>query len=265
MTESGPTTTLDRHRDPIDFADWPEISRIRTDRFCHRCGYNLHTQIVRREPRTELLVSRCPECGTYHPVGEPANRFDVWRQRGAAVILVAWMGVILSLATTAGISQGGLSYFTLDEFTTYQGRRRIGQVYTHQLVFSHLYLHRPWDRAAVVAISASCSLGLGFVTTCLALVFMPHWRRPAHWVVIFIWAIVPGIFVALIWREEAPDLLTWSLPYIGAYTACYIAGGLLAVSVGRGLIRLVVRICLPPKWRRPLDYLWTADGLQLPG
>lgn len=103
------------HAEPPGFEDWPEISRVETDRFCFRCGYNLHQQSVRRDPRTEVLVSRCPECGTFH------------------------------------------------------------------------------------------------------------------------------------------HLVSWSMRYLAGSAGCYVAGGLLAMLIGRGLARLIVRIVVPPRWRVYLE------------
>lgn len=239
------------------FETWPEISRIEIDRFCHNCGYNLHQQDVRCEPRTEVLMCRCPECGTFHPVAVPSASFSNWAQRFKGLLMLHWIAVVLCLGFFVGMFHGVSIYFTLDEFTGYFD----SQAGTYVMDFRMFYWEHPEMWALVCGISGGCSFGLAFVGTTLAVVFMPHWRRAAHIAVILVWAIVPAIIVALGFWSEIPksgpvlasDMLQWATTYILAYVGCYILGGALALWIGRRLVRLVIRIVVPPRWRVCLE------------
>jgi hypothetical protein len=235
------------------FETWPEISRLEVDRFCFACGYNLHHQTVRREPRTEVLMCRCPECGTFHPVAVPASSWQNWMQRFKGLFMVAWMGIVLSIGFTAGVLHGVAVYFTLDEFTGYYD----------QMARQFIYELKPfyWERRGmwwlVCLISGSSSFGLAMVGTMLALIFMPHWSKRAQAAIVIVWAVLPALIAAFVfWAEtgganSAPrwDLMAWGAPYILTYVCCYLAGGVLALLIGRGLVRLLIRITVPPRWR----------------
>ena len=39
------------------------IASVELDRFCVGCGYNLRTLAVFADPRTEIPIVRCTECG----------------------------------------------------------------------------------------------------------------------------------------------------------------------------------------------------------
>ena len=91
----------------LDFEHWPAIAQVQTDRFCDHCGYNLHTQAIRREPRTQVLMIRCPECGRFHPASEAGVRLAVWSRRLASVAIVLWVLCVISLALTVGGTQVG--------------------------------------------------------------------------------------------------------------------------------------------------------------
>ena len=68
----------------VPFERLPVIAHIETDRFCQRCSYNMRTQAVRRDPRTELLLARCPECGRFDSVRDHVTATKAWVQRLAA-------------------------------------------------------------------------------------------------------------------------------------------------------------------------------------
>lgn len=88
-------------------SDTREISAIAGDRTCLGCGFNLTGQPIVREETYNLLIARCPECGTVAPLQEyPA--LGKWAGRFAAVLAAAvtlvLIGVILigSLALYGG-------------------------------------------------------------------------------------------------------------------------------------------------------------------
>ena len=47
------------------------IAVVTGTRLCIRCGFNLTGQMILREPAYDLLIARCPECGTPPPVPYP--------------------------------------------------------------------------------------------------------------------------------------------------------------------------------------------------
>ncbi len=83
-------------------------SAIIGDRACVKCGFNLHGQIVVRDPEYGLLVARCPECGTAaslqeHPI------LGRWASRWAAMLAAVWLLVIVGLILFSGVVIGLIS------------------------------------------------------------------------------------------------------------------------------------------------------------
>ena len=116
--KAGPTSTDCAARS--DFDRQPIIARIETDRFCDCCGYNLRTQHVRRDPGTQLLLCRCPECGQLHPVRDQVTAGRVWLNRLGTLALFLWMLVVLPLGFGLGAAQVGISIIPLEELTNHQ-------------------------------------------------------------------------------------------------------------------------------------------------
>lgn len=257
MIERRTTDMLSEEGVTAGFETWPETGRIEQDRFCFACGYNLHQQSVRCEPRTAVLMCRCPECGVFHPVTAPGAAFSKWGQRLKGLLMLHWILFVLTLGFLVGLFHGVSMYFTLDEFTgyfNYQSRAYIIDIQPY-------YWEHPRMWAMVCGISGGCSFGLAFVGTTLMVIFTPHWRRSAHMVAVFVWAMLPAALVALIFWGDIPEkndpapgeLLRWAVPYISAYTVCYLVGGAVALLVGRWLVRLMIRITVPPRWRVYLE------------
>jgi hypothetical protein len=88
------------------------ISTLVGDRLCIKCGYNLTGQPVLREPHYEMLIVRCPECGTVASMQE-YPLLGRWAGRWAAVAAALWflLGFALLLAS-AGILLGITSGIT---------------------------------------------------------------------------------------------------------------------------------------------------------
>jgi hypothetical protein len=72
------------------------------DRLCAGCGHNLVNQPIVREPHYQLLIARCPECGTAAPLQE-YPLLGRWAGRLAALGAVAWGGMLLALILGAGV------------------------------------------------------------------------------------------------------------------------------------------------------------------
>jgi hypothetical protein len=247
--------------EPISFDTWPHVSRIETDRFCFQCGYNLHHQAVRREPSTEVLMSRCPECGTFSPMAVPATEFQSWLQRFKGLLVIVWVCILLAIAFMAGFLHAVAIYFTLDSLTNYWDPSTMTRVHD----VNPVYLEHPRFWWPVYGTSGASSFGLAFVWTIMAMFFLPHWRKAAHVAVVLVWALLPALIVGLFFRWEvvlfgSPHLVSWSVPYILAYVACYLAGGVMALLIGQRLVWLVMRICVPPRWRVYLAAISPAGG-----
>jgi hypothetical protein len=82
------------------------VSTLVGDRLCTRCGYNLVGQTIWRETHYNLLIVRCPECGTVASVQE-YPLLGRWAGRWAALLAAVWLLVCLGmLFATAGIMYG---------------------------------------------------------------------------------------------------------------------------------------------------------------
>jgi hypothetical protein len=187
-------------------------------------------------------------------------------QRLTGMLIVLWILVVLNVAFLVGLFHGVAAYFTLDELTNWQVvTQNVGSRQTeYYLHLDKRYDDHPVERTLTCGVSAASSFSLGFVGAILMLIFLPHWRERVRLAVIVVWAVIPVVITGLAFREEAkwgnaPELVNWALPYLVAYGGCYLAGGLLALWIGRGLVRLLVRICVPPRWRVYLEAINPAD------
>ena len=78
------------------------VAIITGTRLCIRCGFNLTGQTILREPAYDLLIARCPECGTVAPLQEYPP-LGAWQRRWAVLLAVLWFVTVsvLSLLTAA--------------------------------------------------------------------------------------------------------------------------------------------------------------------
>lgn len=67
---------------------------IAGDRPCAACGFNLHGQPITREPGSNLLFCRCPECGTAAALQE-YPLLGRWAERLRFVVAALWLGLLL--------------------------------------------------------------------------------------------------------------------------------------------------------------------------
>jgi len=84
------------------------VSAIVGDRLCVKCGFNLTGQPVLREPHYQLLISRCPECGTAAPLQE-YPLLGRWANRWAAALAACWLLLLLVWVIGIGFAVWGLS------------------------------------------------------------------------------------------------------------------------------------------------------------
>ncbi|MFG0331505.1 MAG: hypothetical protein ACF8PN_16580 [Phycisphaerales bacterium] len=250
----------------LGFDRWEMCARVESDRYCEGCGYNIRSQPVRRDPRTEILLIRCPECERFEAARDASLAGRTWMRRVGGVILVIWICTLLWLEFGAVMAQVGMSMLTLDETTNWTQL-------SDEVVNAPGFNGRSWRR--VVSISAPedhyliwfarAMMGaIAFAHICILAVVLPHWRR----VWLAAWSVGPPILVGLgiiyLLSRSEPDITGWISRVALGITACSILGGLIAVVIGRALARGAVRTLLPAGLRSPFAYLWECDGLEAP-
>lgn len=108
----------DRFERPAADRPLARFQQMEVDAFCDGCGYNLHGQRVERDPRLDLSVCRCPECGRWHAAGKGTSASSVWLSRLGVFLIAGWglavLGAVLALGTFMGLS----GYLHLEGFTT---------------------------------------------------------------------------------------------------------------------------------------------------
>jgi len=96
-------------KSPEPAASEVRTGAILTDRPCARCGFNLYGQAITREPVYQMLVARCPECGTVAALQEyPA--LGRWAGRWAAALAALWL--LLVFAAVLGVGAAAKGYGT---------------------------------------------------------------------------------------------------------------------------------------------------------
>jgi hypothetical protein len=277
------------------FENLAPVAYVEIDRYCAGCGYNLRTQAIRREPRTQVLLTRCPECGRYQPASEATTAARLWLRRLAPLFLLGWVAVVLGSAFGLSCVLAAISYGTLEELTTWRRTAapvtqpatlpglpllttqpggpvtvtvagRTGQItYTGRANYvRQVRGDDPLD-ALFIAFVMAASFAVAFVGALILLVVFHHWRRWIYVLVVLAGPPAVAVIVALIWRDEAPHLFSWGLVYIGYHALVQLVGGLTGVAFGRPTARGLVRAFVPPSWRGPLAYLWLVDGRKPPG
>ena len=247
------------------FERLPLVAEMELDRFCDHCGYNLRTQAVRRDPRTRILLCRCPECGRFHPATGQTSVFSPWLRRLATLLLAFWILVIGGGFIGLAIAEGAMTVVTVEDL----GRRRYAYSQdTRRWQRSGLPLYmRTHEREYIqwVVGMAIGSLAVSFGGMALITVFCYHWRRWTCDLVAVAMPTLVGLVLLLTLRYGGPrDTLPWATSYIILYTLIQVLGGIFGIASGRPMARLVIRIFLPPRARQTLAFLWLADGKKPP-
>ena len=277
------------------FAAQPIIATIEVDRFCGRCGYNLRTQPVRREPRTELLLCRCPECGQFDAARDGATAGRVWLNRLGTAVSLAWIVGLLGIVLGIGGAQTGISFGVLDETTMYAplpattttlpagqvanytssnsrtGMQTVSTVTKDgvQTVTTMKWACQPRDVDTELRLfiwfMRTLSFGLGFTLILLIAVAAHHWPRWTYYVPVIALAAAACGLARIVAQFEMPELGGWAWFVISTQTAAFLVGGACAVPTARPLARLAATIVLPLRWRQVVAFLWLADGKLPPG
>ena len=278
------------------------VSILVGDRLCVQCGYNLTGQAVLREPHYNMLIVRCPECGT---VASPQEYplLGRWASRWAALLAGLWLLIVLGMLVATGATIFGFSLGTAEEAA--------GEYLQ--------YLNEQYEkhRQAMIAAAPNASPSLGYSGSEMqqwsdhqdyATLFQQAggWRSGVTWDALFIW-IPAGIVVFLLGCFWSAAMLghRWRGHLMLSVLIMAIAAGfaflygwlewqnsrhwywqearrmvgppfLLASLVfnwfvlmgglllGRRVVRGLIRLLLPPRLRHSLALLWIADGLTPP-
>ncbi len=261
MNEPGPETFAG---DATTFGRLAMVATIELDRFCDGCGYNLRTQAVRRDPRTQILMCRCPECGRFHPAADHTTVARPWLRRLGAMALAVWIFAIGGGVIGLAIGQGGLTVLALDEL----GRPRyiISRDLAKRTRMPSLHtMPGSYEYKFALGVCSAGSLALSFVGIGLLTVFCHHWPRSVYVVVA---ALLPVSVMAVVWVAvwiDKNEPIGWMTQYFFYMTIVQIGGGLLGVIGGRPLARLLAVVFLPPRSRQVLAFLWLIDGKTPPG
>ncbi len=246
----------------------PPGACIDLDRFCEECGYNLRTRPVQCEPRTGIVVVRCPECGRFQAANHGATALRPWLDRATSVVLFLWMLLLLAAIVHLGLAQGALSYLMLDELTVPGGTIRTqvdGFTTVYQRGSGPLVVWTDFEDFVPFVITMIIgSAGAGFGLGMLATLVFPHWRGAYYAALTLGIPVLANVIVSFIWHYEAPHLLMWGVQIIAAHAGAQAIGGTLGVVAGRPLARLAVRVLLPPGLHPRLAYLWLADNKPVP-
>lgn len=253
----------------------PVIARLETDRFCDGCGYNLYTQAVHRDPRTQLLLCRCPECGRVHSVRDHATIGRVWLHRLGTLGLFAWILALLAVEFGLAMAQLGVTVGTLEELTTFgqTGVRIITSTQPGVVTIVGPSSNTVWRREAreevdyyapFLALMSGLAFTIGFLSATLLVVAAHHWRRWIYLLPVLLMPLAVGLLVWYLWGTDHPHLRAWSSRYVVWNGVANILGGVVGVYFGRPLARLLVTVLLPPRPRQVLAFLWRADGKSPP-
>lgn len=288
------------------------VSTIVGDRLCTNCGYNLTGQPIVRESHYDMLMVRCPECGTVASVQE-YPLLGRWAGRMAMLVAAIWFAAtsVFVLATSGLIFGSGIGFadqasrpFALiiaqlhQDWLEQQDPNSVAQQLQWQISQQvHIYatLDSTWlsnnDGAALLAQSggwwsAATWPGIGtwgwmcacaFFDGCFWAVLLAHLRRP--WLMLF--GLLPvGIavtFAALYYSTDGTSMSVWGwttaqevaseqlgMIYYGLAIGVMLIPLYLGLMYGRAIIRLLIRLLLPPRLRNSLALLWIVDGLSPP-
>lgn len=290
--------------DPAVLRPLERHPQLETDHFCQQCGYNLHGQSVERDPRTQISICRCPECGRYAAAGKDGTAGSLWLSRVAATLLIAWCLIAINVLGWGGFLLGVWPYVYLSSMTTTIQATPNGQrVEWVQLPASAGQKSAPQSRMVIVATGQPA----GEVVRLRALWFAspdwpPNYRRERDrevmWMTSILFALAAatslllGCFIAVamwhvrrsralwgivlpilactvmmvVWNssEDIRLIRGWSFGRAGIFAAIEIIALIAGLRLGRPLARALVRMFIPPRPRQFLAFLWYADGKAIP-
>jgi hypothetical protein len=223
-------------------------ARVEVDRYCEGCGYNMHTQAVKIDPRTGVPICRCPECGRFHAAGDSSTIGRVWLHRAARVALLTWLVV----------AWGSALAFVIAEAVVMLTWREMA---LRAIMGASL---RTDEFIAQIAIPITLSALIGLITSSFCAVGFAHWKWWSYVIAAFIWPVMAMLIVWLVMISSRGQLFYASFGYLSALIGAHLVGGLIGIVVGRPMARLMVMTLLPPSVWPILAYIWTVDGKLVP-
>lgn len=267
---------------PDEYRIWGQVAVIENDRYCLACGYNLRTQSVRRQPATDLLVARCPECAKFTAVSEPSASLRPWARRLISVAVFVWLGFLLVIAGWAIGGSVAMNIISLEERMDYSrvavvmpasppalaqamqaaGAQavQLGGGSTMTYSYSRQIAEPTREYWAIKFGMIGLAMLIAFVAAMIVLVALPHWPRLVYLAAFCLAPIIPAAIAWLIWREDKPDFIDWGTVEIAHTWLGQVLAGLAAGLLGRRPVRLLALIFLPSRLRAALAYLWIVDG-----
>ncbi len=257
------------------------ISTLVGDRLCIKCGYNLTGQPVLREPHYEMLIVRCPECGTVASTQE-YPLLGRWAGRWAALAAGLWFlftlaltlasaGILVALASSvaASASQPYALWLAERQFAWLKSQdpASLAQWMLSQPVSPHSIVDQNWwtgqdpvlllEEAGGWATATDFSaLGhwawialVAFPLGCFWAVALLHFRKRSLFIFGLVVVGVAGAF-ALIGHYQSAGTGPWvwmtasnlAMRQIGTpITAMTLAFALIPLSIGLALGRPIVR------------------------
>jgi MFS family permease len=135
-----------------------------------------------------------------------------------------------------------------------------------------------WAAAPVFIIASLFSVSLG-AAWAVATLGVPRRRLWAVWLLPAVATLVGLALITMVdiandrsfdafvnWYAEIGRFASWRVQYPATLAAAALLLGALGAGllIGRGLVRLLVVVLLPPRLRWGLAFLWTAEGLKPP-
>jgi hypothetical protein len=246
------------------------IGRIETDMFCPQCHYNLHGLDVRLDPRLDIAIIRCPECGKFSPAGIATGAGRIWLHRLATFLITLWIGTIVLAIAGGTFFTFILDMIGFDGFLHFEYQNPVGGPHGFR------YIHRPSTAADFHSFEAFFLAHSLLVTACILLgwllgsflsVFLWHIRKRFH-----LWTLILPIAAAILaWKLYFEDFKRFSsdTPAWASSMACWMAcwqllGLLAGISLGRPIARLLLRALLTKRLVHYVRYLWEIDGKSPP-
>jgi hypothetical protein len=207
------------------------VSILVGDRLCIQCGYNLVGQPVLREPHYQMLIARCPECGTVASLQE-YPLLGRWATRWAALVAAVWVLVAIVVYVGGGAAMFGATMWSV-EFGTFKYMAVIDNQYRTWFSMLPAATQPAGITTTTPPYYTSNNLNLWWTPETAATTLDAaggRWRA-IDWVMLFYgtpWLILPlslGLFwaVALPGRTRA-GLLLWGMAVIAvSFTFCGIA------------------------------------------
>jgi len=214
----------------------PMASRIEVDRFCRKCDYNMLGAAARKMPGIDLLLARCPECGTFESATDAALLGRVWRRRLAALLVSLWTTALIVFHFIVGVI-----LFAILTDGYHAMRYGYGDI---------------WARLV------GASLSVAALTMCIAILdrlFLPHRKTLAQIGFHIGWISIPFVLIfALVWMEGVYDQVVAARMnlFVALMYAVAIASASTGAVLGRWIVPMLVRTLIPSQFRRLLTTHW---------